>query len=111
MKELNDEDLLEFLMNSEFSEEYKPEEFRFLLHKFRYFYRVLYGRQSNIIGQKQLEIENLNRDINFLKKNIENISIEKARLQDEVDLQPSIKKLTWLERIKGKVSLKNNNDK
>ena len=43
MKELNDDDILEYLMTSDFIENHNPEEYKFLLHKFRFFYRILFN--------------------------------------------------------------------
>lgn len=111
MKELQDNELLEFLMTSDLTEEYKPEELKFLLHKFKYFYRILHGKNANVIGQKDLELDTLKREIEFLKKSIQSIQTEKADLQNIIDLQPSTRKLTFMERILGKVDLKNNNKK
>ena len=36
ISELNDEEILDFLMNSDFDGDFKPEEFRYLLHKWKY---------------------------------------------------------------------------
>ena len=44
ISELKDEEIMEFLMTSEFEDDYKPEELKYLLVKFRYFYRTLYQR-------------------------------------------------------------------
>ena len=44
ISELRDEEILDFLMTSDFEQEYKPEEFKYLLMKWRFFYRILNGR-------------------------------------------------------------------
>lgn len=111
MKELQDNELLEFLITSDFNEEYRPEEFKFLLHKFKYFYRILHGRNANIIGQKDWEVSSLNKEIETLKKTIQSTQIEKAELQNNIDLQPVVRKLTIMERILGRVDLKKINNK
>lgn len=111
MNELQDNELLEFLMTSEFNEELKPEEFKYLLHKFRYFYRILHGKNSNILGQKDMEISSLKSQIEVLNKNYQNLQIEKTEVQNKLDLQPSTLKLTWSERFIGKVNLKNKIEK
>jgi len=107
MKELTDNELLEFLMTSDFAEEYKPEELKYLLHKFKYFYRILHGKSSNVISQKDFDINLLKKEIETLKNSIQLEQMEKANLQNIIDLQPSIKKLTFMERLLGKVILKN----
>jgi hypothetical protein len=111
MKELQDNELLEFLMTSDFSDDYKSEELKYLLHKFKYFYRILHGKNSHLISQKDFEIDNLRSEIEGLKKVILNTQVENAELRNTIDLQPSVKKLTLMERILGKVDLKNNNKK
>ena len=106
IEQLPENELLEFLLTSEFEEEYRPNEFRYLLHKFRSFYRVLHGRNSNIVGQKDLEIKHLRMDLESMSKSVEKIQIENATIINEIDLKPSTRKLTLMERIRGVIDLK-----
>jgi dTDP-4-amino-4,6-dideoxygalactose transaminase len=59
ISELNDDEILEFLMTSDFEGDYKPGEFRYLLNKWRYFYRILHSRSSNSSSSLQFEIKKL----------------------------------------------------
>lgn len=111
MKELEDNELLEFLMTSDYNEDYRPEELKFLLHKFKYFYRILHGKNSNLISQKDFEINNLKKEVESIKIYMFNLQAEKAEIQNIIDLQPATRKLTIWERLVGKIDLKNNNKK
>jgi len=101
--ELTDEQILEYLMTSDFIENYSPEEYKFLLSKFKYFYRILHGRYTLEKGQKDFQIEELNKVIESMKKLIEQEQIKSAQLQDKIDLSAKERKLTWKERWDGKI--------
>ncbi len=102
ISELRDDEILDFLMTSDFEQEYKPEEYKYLLNKWRYFYRVLHGKNEiNKIeyeGQIRIldeEIESKNGQINVLK------STNVVKDQEIESLKN--RKLTWRERISGKI--------
>lgn len=103
ISELTDEDILEYLMTSEFIENYRPEEYKYLLHKFKYFYRILHGNHTRIKGDKDLEIKNHKDSLESIRKDIERIQIENADLKNKIDLIPSERKLTIMERLTGKI--------
>ena len=107
MRDFSDVDILNYLMISEFNEGLSPEEFKFLLYKFRYYYRLTYGKNETM----KAEIEKLKSDIldkdNINKINLNNLNSEKAALEEKYN-QLLNKKLTWKERIKGKIILKEN---
>ena len=44
IKELLDDEILDFLMTSEFEDNYSPDELKYLLQKWRYFYRLFNGK-------------------------------------------------------------------
>lgn len=106
--ELTDEEILEFLMTSEFETDYKPEELKYLLHKWRYFYRVLHGRVDLIRADKDFEIESLKGEIDRLKtlnRELETKNVDK----DQELLNIKNRKLTLKERISGKIIHKDEN--
>ena len=103
MIELKDEDLLENLMTSEFNEEYRPEEYKFLLHKFRYFYRIIQGNLSRLKSQIEVETRLNFEQIQGLNKIIDQEKIKNAELQNKIDLSSKERKLTWSERWSGKI--------
>lgn len=104
MIELNDNEILEYLMNSEFNENYRPEEYKFLLHKFRYFYRMLYGNHTRIKDSLEFENTNLRHNIDSISKENININIKISELRDIIDLSNKPRKLTFKERFLGKIN-------
>ena len=61
----SDEDILDFLMTSDFNDDLSPEQFRFLLIKFRQFYRISANRYNDI----EMERKKFNYDLELLEKN------------------------------------------
>ena len=110
ISELNDVDILDFLMTSEFEGNYKPEELKYLLIKWRYFYRVLNGSKERDITQKDGEIRHLNSEIESLKIQLHTALVEKSQKEDILN-SINGKELTWKERISGKIILKTNENK
>lgn len=103
INELTDEQILEYLMTSDFIENYKPEEYKFLLHKFRYFYRILHGNHNRIKSDNEFNELQLKLEIDSLKKQLTNEQIKSADLQNQIDLSKVERKLTWKERWSGKI--------
>jgi len=103
INELTDEQILEYLLTSEFIENYKPEEYKFLLHKFRYFYRILHGKNTRIKSDVEFEFRNLNLEIDSLKNQLYQEQVKNAKLQDTIDLSIKERHLTWKERWDGKI--------
>jgi hypothetical protein len=104
MKNWDDERILEYLMTSEFEDNLSPEDLKFLLWKFRYFYRVISTRSNNIEMEKKrfdFEIETLK-----LSKNKE-IEDQKKSYHHLLNIYNSItsRKLSLIERITGKIKL------
>lgn len=107
ISELKDDEILDFLMNSEFEQDYKPEELKYLLFKWKYFYRVLHGRKDSMKTEKDGEIISLKNKIQYLDSTI-------GQLMESVDNKNFIiqnlknRKLSFKERITGKIITKNN---
>ena len=106
ISELNDDDILDFLMTSDFEGDYKPEEFRYLLTKWRYFYRVLYSRSTISKNDLTFEVDNLKNQIESLKKSLSESQKENADKENLIHLMTN-KKLSWKERLTGKINNKN----
>ncbi len=97
MTYLNEQDILDFLMTSDFQEGFNNEETRFLLLKFRYHYRVLHAKMESMnyqLDQKDEQISSFKKEINDLKDKISKIE---ENLTTEIT-----RKLTWKERFYGK---------
>jgi len=95
----SEEDIINYLMTTEFdNEELTYEEAKLLLNRFRYYYR----KSHSYIKQKSHDIERLEKKIlsyedklKTLNKEIEISDIRYDRLKS--------KKLSLMERIKGKI--------
>lgn len=106
--ELTDEEILDFLMTSDFEEDYKPEELKYLLVKFRYFHRVLNGKFDLLKVDTENQINNAISTIEDKNKKIEELLIKNALLSDSIQ-ELKGRKLTLKERISGKI-IYNNED-
>ncbi len=100
--ELTDKELINFLLTSEFEDNFSPTEHKFLLHKFRYFYRLLYAKQE---GSK-FEIESLHNELDNTKALSDISNTEKAKiiasLEEEVKSLLD-RKLSFKERLSGRI--------
>jgi hypothetical protein len=110
MNYLSEEDILNYLMTSDFNEGLTPDELIFLLCKFRNFYRVAYGKneyfKSEIEGKKR-ELE----DFRTIKnKEVERYLFEKIEAERKLDKLEKVlkRKLSLKERFLGKIILKEN---
>ena len=102
ISELNDEEILELLMTSEFESDLSPKEFKYLLLKYRYFYRILHGRLERIKTDNEGVIEDLNIKIGSLNNSVTNLQIENANKENTIHGLEN-RKLTWKERFKGEI--------
>lgn len=103
MKEISDEKIFEYLMTSDFIENYKPSEWKFLLLKSRSFYKNLRGSKERELENKEKEIFELKNKINSLEENLTKEKMTSVELQNKIDLSKKERKLTWKERISGKI--------
>jgi hypothetical protein len=105
ISELNDEDVLNFLMTSEFTEgDYSPAEFRYLLTKWRYFHRYFHGRSEQTKMSLEDSIKRLQDELEIKNKSEFDLQV---KIADKDNLINSLKsrKLTWKERFSGKIIL------
>ena len=109
ISELKDEDILDFLMNSEFEGDYSPEELKYLLIKWRYFYRGLHGKLTRVKDDNEGEVKQLSEEISNLKNQV--MQLQVATLSDKETIS-SLKnrKLTWKERFTGEIITKKDED-
>lgn len=104
ISELNDDDILDFLMTSDFEGNYKPEELKYLLTKWRYFYRILYSKSSSSKDDFSFEMSKLKEQIDSLKNDVTLLQKENVDKQNIIDFNIK-RKLTWKERISGKINI------
>lgn len=107
VQDLSETDIMNYLMTSEFNEGLNPDEFKFLLYKFRYNYRLLYAKNESI----KVKLEKLEMDLEANKfsyqKNINDLNSKKEEVEIKYESLKN-RKLSWKERIKGKIILKEN---
>ena len=110
ISELSDEDVLNFLMTSEFTDDYSPTELKYLLVKWRYFYRLSQGRNEQIKTKGEGDLQQLEYDKELLNNTIGQLSL---RVIEKDDLIVSLKNrdLTWKERWSGKIILTEDENK
>ena len=104
ISELTEEEILDFLMTSDFESEFKPDEFKYLLLKWRYFYRVIHGKHELLKTDSSYDISKLEEKIKFLEKEINSLQAMLTNKSDEIN-QIKMRKLSLLERLKGKINL------
>ncbi len=110
ISELNDEEMLDLLMTSEFENNLSPTEFKFLLVKWRFFYRILHGRMERTKDDMNYAIDMLKGEVDGIKKQNYDIMVESAQRQDLIH-QMKNRKLTWKERWTGKIITNEDEDK
>lgn len=99
----NDE-ILEYLMTSDFNEELNKSELKALLIKFREFYRYMYSVKDNRVIDRDFKIKTFKEEITFMKEKIIKLKFEKSELENERNLLKR-RKLTFMERIRGKLDI------
>ena len=102
IRELEDVDILDFLMNSEFVDNYSPDEFKYLLNKWKYFYRLSNGKYHRLKDDNEFEIKNLKERFELTKEENDLLKIDNNRLENDF-IKLIGKKLTFKERLKGKI--------
>lgn len=107
ISELKDEEILDFLMTSEFEEDYKPEELKYLLSKWRYFYRILYSNKELIKTEKDGQIRRLEDEIKSLNITVGDL-LNQSYKKDLLIQNLKNRKLTFKERLSGKIILNKN---
>jgi hypothetical protein len=108
ISELNDEDILNFLMTSEFEGSYSPEELKYLLVKWRYFFRLFQGKNEQSKMSLEDKILKIEEQLEIKKKSEFDLQAELAKKEDLIS---SIKNrdLTFKERWTGKIITKDEN--
>ncbi len=108
ISELRDDEILDFLMTSEFEGDYKPDELKYLLTKWRYFYRIIHSRYELLKNESTGKVKNLEDDLEFIKKQLDDLKYQIVK-KDELINSMERRKLTLKERIFGKIINKNEN--
>ena len=102
LKELEDEEILNYLMTSEFTEGLTPDEFKFLLYKFRYFYRLSNGKNELLKTDLDGSKRQLDEQSNLHNRKVDSILAQKADIENKYNFL-KVRKLSWKERFSGKI--------
>ena len=108
ISKLSDEAALDLLMTSEFEENYSPAEMKEMLLRYRYFYRILYSRFERMKEDRDFDLNRMLERIKLLENQFVGSQSECARMKDEIN-SLMFRKLTWKERIFGKIILTDEN--
>lgn len=104
VNKLSEDEILDFLMTSDFNEGLNLDELKFLLMKFRNFYRISSCSIVHFKERMELSLEETQKtkiDCDNRIKNVESdLEILKNKYNNLVN-----KNLTWRERLKGKIIL------
>ena len=106
MKELSDEEILQYLMTSDLNESFRLQEYKFLIFKFRDFYKILHGKHQLHKNQSDKiisEVDSLNKT---LQSQISGYEVQKNLAINELESIPKQRKLTLKERITGKITIR-----
>lgn len=102
IKDLNKSEMLELLMTSDFSDGYTPDEFKYLLDNYRYFYRELSSKMEQL-NHRIDEINTLNKvEVSLLRDSIFKLQCENSNIINTINSLKT-RNLSFSERISGKI--------
>jgi hypothetical protein len=110
ISELTDDEILEFLMTSDFESSYSPEELKYLLLKWRYFYRLHQGKYERTKIDAEGDVRVLETEIKSLRNENTLLLSKVADKQNTIDSMRN-RNLTFKERWSGKIILKEDENK
>ena len=102
ISELTDVEILDFLMTSDFEENFSPDELKYLLLKWRYFYRILHSRNERMQQSYEFEFKISKEKLETEEKKINEL-ISLIEKKDKNIEELKIRKLSWKERLTGKI--------
>lgn len=115
--ELNDDELMDILMTSELNEGYSPDELKFLLFKWRQFYKIKCGSCDRDITKLDGDVRDLEDKINIKERKINDLINDIFNKENEIySKECQINKiknrnLSFKERFLGKIILKENENR
>lgn len=98
---LTEKDILDYLMTSDFNEGLNQDESRFLLLKYKNFYRAIYAKNEQLksqLDESTMILNKIENELNSIKNEYKSV---KKDLESKLDKERS-RKLTFIERILGK---------
>lgn len=107
ISELTDEEILEYLMTSDIIENFRPDEYKYLIFKFREIYRVLHGRHQLYKTDTSRSIQELTSSQETQSNTIYSLQVINSNLENQLNHLKLSRKLTWKERFTGKTDTEN----
>lgn len=104
VNKLSEDEILDFLMTSDFNEGLNLDELKFLLMKFRNFYRITSCSITHYKERMETSLEETQRTKIYCDDRIKNIESDLEIIKNKYNNLVN-KKLTWKERLKGKIIL------
>lgn len=101
---LSENEILDFLMTSDFNEGLNLDELKFLLMKFRNFYRISSCSIVHYKERMENTLEEMSKQKDYFNGEINNIQNQKFLLEQKYNTLIN-KNLSWKERFKGKIIL------
>lgn len=102
ISKLNDEDALNMLMTSEFEENYSPMEYKEMLVRYRYFYRILFSRLERMRDDNEFEMNQLRETLEMSEARVLGYEVLCVEKEEKIN-QLKNRRLTWKERLTGKI--------
>lgn len=102
ISELTDEEILEFLMTSDLIENFRPDDYKYLIMKFRNFYKILHGKHQLYKTNSEPLIKNLQSSVDNLTLKVQSSEEQRRLLESEILELKKPRKLSVKERIFGK---------
>ena len=104
---LTEQDIMDYLMTSEFEEGLTPEEFKLLLFKFRNFYRVLNGRNELLKIDLDAKIKEIEEVKSVHSTQLMTLMREKVSIEEQCNLLKN-RPISLKERWTGKIITEEN---
>jgi len=102
ISKMSDETALEMLMTSEFDDTFSPAEYKEMLLRYRYFYRILYSRYERQKSDSEFEIAKMAERISICEEKIFNLQVESVKKDEKIKNMRN-RKLNLKERLTGKI--------
>ncbi len=108
INELTEEEILDFLMTNELEGDYSPSELKYLLSKWRYFYRLNLAKNEQVKHSYEDKIDELSKRVGILEYDNNELLIRNANKDNMIDSLKN-RKLTFRERWSGEIITRDEN--
>lgn len=103
MSEINDDDFLDFMMNTDLSDNFSEKELKYLFFKWKYFYRNLLIKRERENNKLESYIRHLENNESDHKNKIEELQIQLAEKENQLSFINNKKAEPLISVIKNKI--------